>query len=230
MTPFLRLTGVAASLPLSDVDTDKVVPGRFLKRMSRNGLADTLFHDLRFDKDGRPIPSFVLNQVPWTQARILITGPNFGCGSAREHAPWALLDFGVRCLIAPSFADIFRTNCFKNGILPITLGQAEVDRLSDTVSLPGTAVLTVDLEEQVILSHKDHIPFAIEAVRRRALLDGLDEISRTLAFDDLIARHLTRTEAEHPWLTTDPASILTLAAESAGEDASTRVDSITTAR
>jgi 3-isopropylmalate/(R)-2-methylmalate dehydratase small subunit len=208
MRPFARLTGIAASLPMSDIDTDKVVPGRFLKRMSRHGLGDALFHDLRFDADGRTFPGFVLNQAPWSRAQILVTGPNFGCGSAREHAPWALLDFGVRCLVAPSFADIFRTNCFKNGILPIALPREVIDRLSEAAARPRTAMLTVDLERQEIISGGESIAFAIEPARRRGLLSGLDEIARTLTHEDLIARHLAHRETEWPWLMTDMAAEL----------------------
>lgn len=208
MTPFTRLTGIAAVLAMSDVDTDKVVPGRFLKRMSRTGLADTLFHDLRVDANGRPTAGFVLDQEPWTQAKILITGPNFGCGSAREHAPWALLDFGIRCLIAPSFAEIFRTNCFKNGILPITLPMPEIERLGGAATDTRTAMLTIDLLEQVIVCCDERTAFSIEPARRNALLNGLDEIARTLALDAAIATHLANREAAWPWLSIQPAEAL----------------------
>src|SRR5918995_7148165 len=150
MQPFTKLTGIAAPLPLVNVDTDKIIPARHLKTIKRTGLGIHLFETLRFDDAGAERPGFVLNREPYRRAEILIAGENFGCGSSREHAPWALLDFGIRCVIAPSFADIFFNNCFKNGILPIVLPQARVNLLMDDASRGANAVVTVDLEKQQI--------------------------------------------------------------------------------
>ncbi|MET0841032.1 MAG: 3-isopropylmalate dehydratase small subunit, partial [Methyloceanibacter sp.] len=148
MQKFTTLTGIAAVLPMINVDTDMIIPKQYLKTIKRTGLGKGLFAELRYDEAGGALPEFVLNKKPYSDAKILITGENFGCGSSREHAPWALLDFGILCLIAPSFADIFYNNCFKNGILPIPLPQAEIDKLNDDASRGTNAVLTVDLEAQ----------------------------------------------------------------------------------
>src|SRR6201994_5087538 len=150
MEPFTTLTGVAAPMPMQNIDTDKIIPARFLKTIKRSGLGVHLFDPLRFDKDGNERPDFVLNQEPYRHAEIIIAYENFGCGSSREHAPWALLDFGIRCIIAPDFADIFFNNSFQNGILPVKLPQAEVDKLMDDASRGSNATLTVDLEKQEI--------------------------------------------------------------------------------
>jgi 3-isopropylmalate/(R)-2-methylmalate dehydratase small subunit len=150
MEKFTKLRAVAAPLPMVNVDTDKIIPKQFLKTIKRTGLSKGLFYDLRFDEAGRPKAGFVLDQPAYREARILIAGANFGCGSSREHAPWALLDFGIRCVIAPSFADIFYNNCFKNGILPIALPPAQVDLLMDDAERGSNAVVSVDLESQTI--------------------------------------------------------------------------------
>ena len=150
MEKFTKLTGVAAPLPLINVDTDMIIPKQFLKTIQRSGLGKNLFDEMRYDADGNEVPDFVLNQPAYRNAQILVAGENFGCGSSREHAPWALLDFGIRCVIAPSFADIFYNNCFKNGILPIVLPQEDVDKLMDDAERGANAVVTVDLENQVI--------------------------------------------------------------------------------
>jgi 3-isopropylmalate/(R)-2-methylmalate dehydratase small subunit len=150
MDKFTKLTGVAAPLPLINVDTDMIIPKQFLKTIQRSGLGKNLFDEMRYDDDGDEIPDFVLNQPAYQNAQILVAGDNFGCGSSREHAPWALLDFGIRCVIAPSFADIFFNNCFKNGILPIVLPQEDVDKLMDDAERGANAVVTVDLESQTI--------------------------------------------------------------------------------
>jgi 3-isopropylmalate/(R)-2-methylmalate dehydratase small subunit len=181
MQPFTTLTGVAAPLPLANVDTDKIIPARFLKTIKRTGLGAHLFDTLRFDGGGAERPEFVLNQPPYRHAEILIAHENFGCGSSREHAPWALLDFGIRCVIAPDFADIFHGNCFKNGILPIRLPRAVCDALMEDARLGGNARLTVDLERQVVVRpNGEEIPFEIDAFRRHTLLNGLDDIDQTL--------------------------------------------------
>jgi len=181
MQPFTTLTGVAAPLPLANVDTDKIIPARFLKTIKRTGLGVHLFDTLRYDGDGAERPDFVLNQPPYRQAEILIAHENFGCGSSREHAPWALLDFGIRCVIAPDFADIFHGNCFKNGILPIRLPRDVCDQLMEDARLGGNARLTVDLQRQVVVRPSgEEIPFAIDEFRKHLLLNGLDDIGQTL--------------------------------------------------
>lgn len=182
MTPFHRLTGVAASLPLANIDTDKILAGQFLKTTSRAGLGVHLFQSMRYEADGRKNPDFVLNRAPWQDASILIAGENFGCGSSREHAPWALLDFGIRCIIAPSFADIFYNNCFKNGILPVVFEAAQIQTLLSDADDPGRATMTVDLPSQgVIRSNGEAFAFEIDPDRKQALLEGRDEITQSIA-------------------------------------------------
>ncbi len=189
MRAFQSHTGIAASLPFSNIDTDKILPGPFLKTISREGLGRHLFHMMRYDDHGAPRSDFVLNQAPWDQATILVTLDNFGCGSSREHAPWALWDFGVRCIIAPSFADIFYNNCFKNGILPVTFDRRTIDALLLDVSSPSTASLTVCLKAQTVTRIGGEIlQFDIDPARKAALLEGRDEISASLD-------HLSEIEA-----------------------------------
>lgn len=181
MRKFATLDAVAAPLPIANVDTDKILPGRFLKTISRESLGEALFHTIRFDDQGVRLPDFVLNRSPWNNARILIALDNFGCGSSREHAPWALADFGISCIIAPSFADIFYNNCFKNGILPIVLSGQQVALLLGEAGNPDTAQLQIDLPNQTItLSNGSKIAFEIGPERKRALVLGLDDISETL--------------------------------------------------
>ena len=175
MEKFTTLTGVAAPLPMRNVDTDMIIPKQFLKTIKRTGLGKSLFFEMRYDQAGKEVPDFVLNQPAYRGATILVTGENFGCGSSREHAPWALLDFGIRCIIAPDFADIFYNNCFQNGILPIKLPQAEVDKLMDDASRGSNATLSIDLEAQeirgpdggVIKFDIDPVPQALPAARAR---------------------------------------------------------------
>ena len=189
MEPFTTLTGVAAPLPLANVDTDKIIPARFLKTIKRSGLGVNLFNTLRYDAEGQERPDFVLNQPPYRGAEILIAHENFGCGSSREHAPWALLDFGIRCVIAPDFADIFFNNCFKNGILPISLPRDVCDLLMDDAKLGSNARLTVDLARQVVVRPSgEEIPFQVDEFRRHLLLNGLDDIGQTLQRSDAIDR------------------------------------------
>lgn len=193
--PFTHLDAIAAPLPLANVDTDKILAGRFLKTISRDGLGEKLFWTLRQD------PAFVLNRAPWREAGILIALDNFGCGSSREHAPWALLDFGIRCVIAPSIADIFYNNCFKNGILPIVLPEDEVMRVMDLAQEPATARLNVNLPAQTIDPVcGPPIHFDIDARRKRDLIDGVDEIGDTLTKIDAIRDQQRQTEHSRPWL------------------------------
>lgn len=207
MQPFTKLTGIAAPLPLVNVDTDKIIPAHWLKTIKRTGLGVGLFESLRYREDGSENPDFILNRQPYRQAVILITGENFGCGSSREHAPWALLDFGIRCVIAPSFADIFFNNCFKNGILPIVLPAATVDALMAEAETAAEPVFTVDLEEQVILrpSGGEPVRFEVEPFRRHCLLHGLDDIGLTLQQAEKIAAFEARQRREQPWLWTRAA-------------------------
>lgn len=181
MEKFTRLTSVAAALPQENVDTDQIIPARFLKTIQRTGLGKHLFAGQRYDAEGNENPDFVLNKPAYRKAGILITLDNLGCGSSREHAPWALLDFGIRCVIAPSFADIFYNNCFKNGILPIRLSREQCLALMDDASHGENARLTVDLEKQEI--HRpdgEVISFEIDPFRRQVLLEGLDDVAQTL--------------------------------------------------
>ena len=200
MQKFTSLTGVAAALPMRNVDTDMIIPKQFLKTIARTGLGKSLFFELRYDQDGKELPDFVLNKPAYRKAQILVTGENFGCGSSREHAPWALLDFGIRCVIAPDFADIFYNNCFKNGILPIKLPQVEVDKLLDDASRGSNATLTVDLEAQEIRGPDGGvIQFEIDAFRKSCLLNGLDDIGLTLQKDKAIAAYETRAAGDREW-------------------------------
>ncbi|MEO0821484.1 MAG: 3-isopropylmalate dehydratase small subunit [Pseudomonadota bacterium] len=203
MDPFKTLTGVAAPLPLINVDTDMIIPKQFLKTIQRTGLGVHLFTEMRYQDDGAEKPDFVLNQPAYRGAQILVAGDNFGCGSSREHAPWALLDFGIRCVIAPSFADIFYNNCFKNGILPIALPQEEVDKLMDDAGRGANAVLTVDLEAQTITGPDGgSIAFEIDPFRKHCLLNGLDDIGLTLEKADAIDAYEARRRQATPWLAT----------------------------
>ena len=200
MQPFTTLTGVAAPLPIANVDTDKIIPARFLKTLTRTGLGKALFDGLRYDETGAERPDFVLNRAPFRQAEILIALDNFGCGSSREHAPWALADFGVRCVIAPSFADIFYNNCFKNGLLPVVVPRAVCEQLMQDTELGSNARVTVDLERQVVVrANGAEIAFQVDAGRRNALLNGLDEIAETLTQDAAITRFETGRTVREPW-------------------------------
>jgi 3-isopropylmalate/(R)-2-methylmalate dehydratase small subunit len=180
-TPFNEVCGIAAPLPLQNIDTDKIIPARFLKTVTRSGLGRGLFHSMRFSDGENERGDFILNREPWRRARILIALDNFGCGSSREHAPWALTDFGIRCIIAPSFADIFYNNCFRNGLLPITIDSSSCLTLIDEVSVPESAEMAISLEEQVIRTAGGKIlHFGIPPDRKRQLALGLDEIELTL--------------------------------------------------
>ena len=201
MQPFTSLTGIAAPLPMVNVDTDMIIPKQFLKTIRRTGLGRGLFFEMRFDDAGTERPDFVLNQSPYRGASLLIAGDNFGCGSSREHAPWALLDFGIRCVIAPGFADIFYNNCFKNGILPIVLPQSVVDALSEQSRQGANATFTVDLDAQrIVTPGGDTISFDIDPFRKRCLMDGLDDIGLTLEKAAKVDQFEAGQKATQPWL------------------------------
>jgi 3-isopropylmalate/(R)-2-methylmalate dehydratase small subunit len=201
MEKFITLTGIAAPLPMINVDTDMIIPKQYLKTIKRTGLGQGLFAELRYDEAGQPKPDFVLHQAPYDKAKILIAGDNFGCGSSREHAPWALLDFGFRCVIAPSFADIFYNNCFKNGILPIRLPQEEIDKLLDDASSGANATITVDLENQEIRGPDGGvIHFDIDPHLKRCLIEGLDDIGLTMENAEHIDRFETESKLRRPWI------------------------------
>ena len=201
MKPFTTLTGIAAPLPKANVDTDQIIPARFLKTIKRTGLGTSLFANFRYDEAGNEKPDFVLNQPPYRQAEILIAFENFGCGSSREHAPWALLDFGIRCVIAPDFADIFHNNSFKNGILPVKLPREVCERLMEDARMGGNARITVDLERQVVVRpNGEEIPFEVDPFRRHCLLNGLDDIGQTLEHAPAIDTHEAKLRASQPWL------------------------------
>jgi len=198
MEPFAKHKGVVAALDRVNVDTDQIIPKQFLKRIERTGFGQFLFFDWRFLADGSLDPAFELNREEFAGASILLAGANFGCGSSREHAPWSLLDYGFRVIIAPSFADIFFNNCFKNGMLPIRLPQAEVNRLFERVEGTPGYQLTIDLDAQTVTDeHGLSLPFEVESFRRDALLKGLDDIGLTLQHEDKISAFEARRRAAH---------------------------------
>jgi 3-isopropylmalate/(R)-2-methylmalate dehydratase small subunit len=201
MQKFTQLTGVAAPLPMMNVDTDMLIPKQHLKTIERTGLGKHLFDEMRYDDDGNEIPEFVLNRPAYRKAQILVAGANFGCGSSREHAPWALLDFGIRCVIAPSFADIFYNNCFKNGILPIALPQEDIDKLMEDAERGANATVSVDLAAQEIRGPDGGcISFDIDPFRKHCLLEGLDDIGLTLQKSDAIATFESEHAKSQPWM------------------------------
>jgi 3-isopropylmalate/(R)-2-methylmalate dehydratase small subunit len=199
MQTFTTLTAIAAPLPIDNIDTDAIIPKQFLTTIERTGLAKGLFYEMRYDVSGKKIENFILHQSPFDKAQILVAGANFGCGSSREHAPWALLDFGIRCVIAPSFADIFYNNCFKNGILPVALPKDQINTLMGYVK--DGKQLTVDLETQTV-----HCPpstvyrFDVLPFRKHCLLNGLDDIGLTLQKLDAISAYETKQKRQTPWL------------------------------
>ncbi|MAS43616.1 MAG: 3-isopropylmalate dehydratase small subunit [Rhodobacteraceae bacterium] len=201
MDKFTKLEGVAAPLPLINVDTDMIIPKQFLKTIKRSGLGVNLFDEMRYDADGNELPDFVLNKPAYREAKILVAGDNFGCGSSREHAPWALADFGIRCVISTSFADIFFNNCFKNGILPIVLPQEDVDKLMDDAQRGANAIVTVDLENQVIRGPDGgEIAFEVDAFRKHCLLNGLDDVGLTMEKGEAIDSYEAQAALRQPWL------------------------------
>ena len=201
MQPFTTLTGVAAPFPLINVDTDMIIPKQFLKTIKRTGLGKALFHELRFDEKGQEKPEFVLNKPAYRKAQILVAGDNFGCGSSREHAPWALLDFGIRCVISTSFADIFYNNCFKNGILPIVVSPGNLKKLMDDAERGANATISIDLAAQEIRGPDGGmIRFDIDPFRKHCLMNGLDDIGLTMEKQSDIDK-FERSQAERrPWL------------------------------
>jgi 3-isopropylmalate/(R)-2-methylmalate dehydratase small subunit len=201
MEKFTTLDGIAAPLPMINVDTDKIIPKQHLKTIKRTGLGKALFDELRYRNDGSENPDFILNKPAYRQAKILVAGENFGCGSSREHAPWALLDFGIRCVIAASFADIFYNNCFKNGILPITLPQEIVDELMEDARKGANARLTIDLKAETITRPDGAVvKFAVDPFRKHCLLNGLDDIGLTLNKASAIAGFEEKNRLSQPWL------------------------------
>ena len=201
MKKFESFTGVAAPLPLVNIDTDMIIPKQFLKTIKRTGLGASLFYEMRFDLEGAEIPNFVLNQPHWRKAEILIAGDNFGCGSSREHAPWALMDYGIRCVISTGIADIFYNNCFKNGLLPIILDEAQVNELMKVAENGSNSCLTIDLEDQKIIDPDGKvISFEIDSFRKRCLLEGLDDIGLTMEKISFIDQFEAQRETSKPWL------------------------------
>ena len=200
MQKFTTLTAIAAPLPITNVDTDMIIPKQFLRTIKRTGLGINLFNDMRYDENGKEIGSFVLNQKPYRNAEILVAGENFGCGSSREHAPWALLDFGIKCVIAPSFADIFFNNCFKNGILPLILEGQRHTALMAWLQKNEGAKITVDLPAQTLMWDNIEAAFEVEAFRKHCLINGLDDIGLTMEQETAIARYEATNQANRPWL------------------------------
>ena len=201
MEKFTKLTGVAAPLPIVNIDTDMIIPKQYLKTIARTGLGKGLFSEMRYKEDGSENPDFVLNQPAYSKAEILVAGDNFGCGSSREHAPWALLDFGVKCVISTSFADIFYNNCFKNGILPVKVSEEELEKLMDDAKRGANATLTVDLEAQTISGPDGGtIHFDIDPDRKHRLLNGIDDIGETLEKASSIDAFEARMKEQRPWV------------------------------
>ena len=200
MDKFTKLTGIAAPMPLVNIDTDMIIPKQFLKTIARTGLGKNLFDEMRYTLDGAEIPDFVLNQPAWRHAEIIVAGENFGCGSSREHAPWALLDFGIRCVISTSFADIFYNNCFKNGILPVVMPRAVVDILMADARKGANARQTVDLEAQTVTTSDGQVfGFEVDSHRKHCLINGLDDIGLTLEKVASIDSFEKKAAALRPW-------------------------------
>ena len=200
MEKFDTLQGTAAPFPMVNVDTDRIIPARFLKTIKKTGLGKNLFNELRYNVDGSEKPDFILNKPAYREASILVAGDNFGCGSSREHAPWALIDFGIRCVIAPSFADIFNNNASKNGMLLIALPQETVDKLMEDAEKGGNARLAVDLEkQQIVRPDGEVIDFDIDPFKKHCLLNGLDDIALTLQKDDKIGAFEDGHKTAQPW-------------------------------
>ncbi len=201
MEKFENITGVAAPMPLVNIDTDMIIPKQFLKTIKRSGLGVNLFDEMRYDGDGNEIADFVLNRPAYRNAQILVTGDNFGCGSSREHAPWALRDFGIRCVVSASFADIFYNNCFKNGILPIVLPAVQVSALMKEAEKGANARISIDLEAQLVTTSEGGVfNFEIDAFKKHCLLNGLDDINLTLEKANSIAEFEAKAATERPWV------------------------------
>jgi len=201
MDKFNKLTGIAAPMPLVNIDTDMIIPKLFLKTIKRSGLGKNLFDEMRYNEDGSENPDFVLNKPAYRDTAVLVAGDNFGCGSSREHAPWAIKDFGITCVISTSFADIFFNNCFKNGILPIILPQEQVDMLMKDAEKGANARMAIDLEAQEITtSDGDVIKFNVDSFKRQCLLEGLDDIGLTMKKSDSISNFETMAATNRPWV------------------------------
>ena len=201
MDKFDKLTGVAAPMPLVNIDTDMIIPKQFLKTIQRSGRGATLVDEMRYDREGNEVPDFVLNQPAYREAEILVAGENFGCGSSREHAPWAIKDFGIRCVIAPSFADIFYNNCFKNGILPIALPQEAVDVLMKDAEKGSNARMSVDLEAQTVTTSDGEVfTFELDSFKKHCLMEGLDDIGLTMAKEASIDSYEAQAAQARPWV------------------------------
>ncbi|MAM63355.1 3-isopropylmalate dehydratase small subunit [Maritimibacter sp. UBA3975] len=201
MDKFEKLTGIAAPMPLVNIDTDMIIPKGFLKTIKRTGLGVNLFDEMRYDREGNEIPDFVLNQPQYRETQILVAGENFGCGSSREHAPWAIADFGIKAIISTSFADIFYNNCFKNGILPIVLPQEQVDVLMKDAEKGSNARMIVDLEEQTVTtSDGESFSFEVDSFRKHCLLNGLDDIGLTMEKKPSIDAFEAKASQERPWV------------------------------
>jgi 3-isopropylmalate/(R)-2-methylmalate dehydratase small subunit len=201
MDKFETLTGIAAPMPLINIDTDMIIPKQFLKTIKRSGLGVNLFDEMRYDDERNEIPTFVLNQDAYRKAQIIVAGDNFGCGSSREHAPWAIKDFGITCVIAPSFADIFHNNCFKNGILPIVLPQEQIDLLMKDAEKGANARMTVDIEEQTVTSSDGEVfKFEVDGFKKHCLMQGLDDIGLTMEKAASIDSFEATAQTQRPWV------------------------------
>ena len=201
MNKFSTLKSIPAYLPMVNVDTDKIIPKQFLKTIKRTGLGKSLFYEIRYDNNGNEIKDFILNQSPFNNSKILITGKNFGCGSSREHAPWALLDFGITCIISSSYADIFYNNCFKNGILPIVINEDEIKEISD-YSIRKEEI-SISLPDQKISFGNKEINFKIDPFKKKCLIEGLDDIALSLEKSDKISAYENKLKLNKPWIFND---------------------------
>jgi len=201
MNKFTTLKSIPAYLPIVNIDTDMIIPKQFLKTIKRTGLGKNLFHEMRYDNDGIEIKNFILNQNPYNKSKILIAGKNFGCGSSREHAPWALLDFGITCVISSSYADIFYNNCFKNGILPITITEEEIKEISDYSK--RKVEISISLPDQKIIFGNKHIKFEIDEFKKKCLIEGLDDIALSLEKSEKITEYENRLKLNKPWIFND---------------------------
>jgi len=201
MKKFTTLKSIPAYLPIINIDTDMIIPKQFLKTIKRTGLGNNLFFEMRYDDHGKKISEFILNQEPYNKSKILISGKNFGCGSSREHAPWALLDFGITCVISSSYADIFYNNCFKNGILPITISDEEIKEISEYANRKEE--IAINLPDQKIIFGNKEIKFEIDEFKKKCLLEGLDDIALSLEKSDKIAAYENKLKSSKPWIFND---------------------------
>ena len=201
MNKFTTLKSIPAYLPIVNIDTDMIIPKQFLKTIKRTGLGKNLFFEMRYNNDGKQISDFILNQEPYNKSKILIAGKNFGCGSSREHAPWALLDFGITCVISSSFADIFYNNCFKNGILPITISEEKIKEISEYAKRKEE--ILINLSEQKIIFGNKEIKFDVDAFKKKCLIEGLDDIALSLEKSDKITAYENKIKKTKPWIFND---------------------------